>query len=210
MHIERLISLLTEYVNGRHGSLYTSTLLRNNPNVCHACCLWFIDSMRRNGFGRTIDALATIDKSTFKKSQESAAASGSMPRAMVSNVRGSSQPVSDDDISALQYALDYHSQPSNYISDVVTFVANVVVEMSTSARNAVIIYMTGTTGFFGGSSGHVICMCRNVGGLLIYDPNIGIISVRMGDRDTWAEVLRKILRWYSDEMGLDRFGSKMK
>lgn len=211
MNIERLISLLLEYVNNRHGSLYTSTLLRNNPDVCHACCLWFIDNLQRLGFAQTLANLASIDKNTFQKSQELASASGSMPKAMLQKARGSGRGVSSDDRKAIEFALDYHGQPSSYIQDVVTFVANAVVAMSTSNRDVMMIYLKGKTGFLGSNEeGHVICICRNVGGLLIYDPNIGVISVRMADRDTWAEVLRMILRWYRDQMGLTYFGYTMK
>ena len=63
------------------------------------------------------------------------------------------------------------------------------------------IYMRG-----GDGAGHVICLRQYVGGILIYDPNMGVMSARLSDRDTWANVLRQILNWYRTEMELTSFG----
>jgi hypothetical protein len=84
---------------------------------------------------------------------------------------------------------------------VTTVVANIVISMMTSSQDGMMIYMLGGSG-----SGHVICLRRNVGGILIYDPNMGVMSARLADTDTWAEVLRRILGWYRDQMRLTRFG----
>lgn len=201
MTIDQLIALLIGFLRARHGSFYTSTNLRHNPDVCHACCIWFLTNIARLGVIETLTTLDSMSKSTFKQSQSHALAGPSMPKKMLAQVRGSSHAHSGTDVAAIQYALAYHQQPASYIGDVTTVVANIVISMMTSGQDGMMIYMLG-----GGGAGHVICLRRNVGGILIYDPNMGIMSARLADTDTWSEVLRRILNWYRTEMDLTRFG----
>lgn len=109
--------------------------------------------------------------------------------------------ISSQDVTAIQFLLQHHEQPTAYIADVTTFVANLVIAMMTSQRDGMMIYMVGA-----GGAGHVICLRRNVGGIAIYDPNMGVMTAQLRDTDTWAYVLRQILGWYRDQMGLTRFG----
>lgn len=205
MHIDELIKILIGLLRAHHGSFYASTNLRHNPDVCHACCIWFLTHVATDGITRTIATLDSMSKSTFKVSQRHALTGPSMPKQMLEKVKSSLHAHSNADIQAINYALAYHGQPSSYIGDVTTVVANIVISMMTSSQDGMMIYMQGGSG-----SGHVICLRRNVGGILIYDPNMGIMSARLADTDTWAKVLRRILYWYRDQMQLSRFGYMFK
>ena len=205
MPIEDLMRSLIGYVNAHHGSFYTSTNLRDNPDVCHACCIWFLTNVARDGVQPTLARLASLSKATFRVTQQHALGGTSQPSRMVRQVMGSGRVASRADRDALEYAIAYHEQPATYIGDVVTFVANVVVAMRTSPQDGMIIYMLGS-----GGTGHVICLRRNVGGILIYDPNMGVMTARMAETDTWSEILRRILRWYRDHMDLQQFGYMFK
>lgn len=200
MHIDDQISNLIGFLRLHNGSFYTSTNLRDNPDVCHASCMWFLTHVATDGVQRTITYLDSTNKNTFKVSQKHAISGPSMPSKILDKVRNSGLKILNSDVQAVQYALDYHQQPASYIGDVTTVVANIVISMRTSSQDGIMIYMTG------GGAGHVICLRRNVGGILIYDPNMGIMSAGFADTDTWAEVLRRILSWYRDEMQLTRFG----
>lgn len=202
MDIDALIKILMGFLNERHGSFYTSTNLRDNPDVCHASCLWFLEHVATDGLMETLSALSSMSKSTFKLAQKHAISGPKMPKQMLDKVRSSGRNISDKDVQAIQYAISAHQQPRSYIGDVTTFVANVVISMMTSSQDNMMIYMLGG----GSGAGHVICLRRHVGGILIYDPNMGVMSARLADTDTWAEVLRRILSWYRDQMQLTRFG----
>jgi len=200
MGIDDLIRVLIGYLRQHHGSFYTSTNLRNNPDVCHAACTWFLHNVQTRGPQGAISFLDSTDKSTFKATQKQVTSGPKLPSQMLSQVRGSGKGISDQDITAIQFAIDHHRQPTNYLSDVTTVVANLVISMMTGQQDGMMIYMLGGSG-----GGHVICLRRNVGGILIYDPNMGIMSARLAETETWAHVLRSILSWYRDQMGLTRF-----
>jgi len=203
MTIEQLIASLIAYLKLHHGSFYTSTKLRDNPNVCHACCIWFLNNVQRNGLMSTIALLDTLDKSTFQVAQSHALKGPSMPSLMLKQAIGSSHATNRRDLEAIEHMLDYHAQPNAYIGDITTFTANLIVACRAGGQDRVIIYMLGS-----GDTGHVICLCRNVGGIVIYDPNMGVMTARFSDADTWGEIIRRILRWYAEHMGLNRFGFK--
>jgi hypothetical protein len=198
--IDKLISVLVAFLNNNHGSFYTSTKLRDNPNVCHAACLWFLNNVARLGIGDALAYLDQTDKAAFQQAQQAALASGSMPKQVLQQARSSGKAISDKDIEAPEYVLASHSQPTKYLTSITTVVANFVIRFLTGTNDGAMIYMAAE-----GSGGHVICVRRHVAGLLIYDPNMGVMSCRLADSDTWAEVLRRILGWYKDNMGLTRF-----
>jgi hypothetical protein len=206
MPIEDLMRSLIGYVNAHHGSFYTSTNLRDNPDVCHACCIWFLTNVARDGIQPTLARLASLSKSTFRVTQQHVLGGSAQPSRMLRQARGSGRGVSDGDVDAIEYAIAYHQQPTAYIGDIVTFVANVVVAMRTAPQDGMIIYMRGS----GGGAGHVICLRRNVGGILIYDPNMGVMTARLAETDTWSEILRRTLRWYRENMDLQQFGYMFK
>jgi hypothetical protein len=205
--IEQLISLLAAFIRNRRYSFYTSTLMRDNPNVCHGACMWFLDKVGELGIGQTLALLDSTAKSAFAALQRQAGEGVAMYNELVRTVQGGSHGEGRADTAALRIVRRAVERPlhSQYIGDVVTVVANIAVAMRTRpGSDAMMIYMLGESG-----GGHVICLRRNVGGLLIYDPNIGVASVRLADTDTWTEVLRLILRWYRDN-GLTRFAYMFK
>lgn len=201
--MDELIAELMKLVNLNHGSVYTSTNLRDNPDVCHACCMWFIHSITSGkSVTDTIQYLDSTPKSTFAILQKQMCLGPSIPKKMLTQAKNSGRQTGSEDVNAIKYLIEVHSQPKprEYISDVVTLVANLVVSFSTQSMESILIYLNSDKG-----GGHVICIVRNVGGVLIYDPNIGVISVQMSNRNCWSDVLRRIIKWYKTNMGLNKF-----
>jgi hypothetical protein len=203
MTIDQLIAILMAFLNQHHGSFYTSTRLRDNPNVCHACCTWFLNNVQQHGLASTIALLDTLDKNSFQAAQTYVTQGPSMPSKMLKQALASPHAKNQQDIDAIEFLISHHSQPNNYIGDVVTFVANLVVACRAGNQDRIMIYMHS-----GDGSGHVICLCRNVGGIVIYDPNMGVMTAQFSDSDTWSELLRRILKWYKQYMGFTHFGYK--
>ncbi|MEE2732591.1 MAG: hypothetical protein VYA55_17350 [Pseudomonadota bacterium] len=201
--MDELIAELIRLVNSNHGSVYTSTNLRDNPDVCHACCAWFIHNVTSGKpIASILQDLDSTPKSRFAMLQKQMCLGPSIPKKMLTQARSSGKGVGDSDVAAIKHLINVHSQPrpGEYIQDVVTLVANLVVSFSTTSMDSAMIYLSSDSG-----GGHVICMVRHVGGVLIYDPNIGVISIQMSNRDCWADVLRRIIRWYKTNMGLNKF-----
>jgi hypothetical protein len=200
--MDKLIALIVRYIRSRQGSVYTSTRLRNNPDVCHAACIWFMDYCKRISLMSAIAKLDQLNKHTLKRTQQQIGRGPTMMRELVNQVRNSNQMVSDEDISTLSGLLDQWRQPTDYTSSRSAVVRQAIRSMRTTA-DRVMIYMRGHSG-----AGHVICIVRNVGGVAIYDPNIGVITARLTDVEGWGAVLGMILEWYAKNMGLTLVASQ--
>jgi hypothetical protein len=200
MEIDGLIKLIAATINKAGGSLYTSTKLRDNPDVCHAACTWFLSSFEKGkNFKEIVQFLDQTDKKTFKLTQEQVMAGVKQPGAIAKVLKEKGPAnVSDEDIAAVKWMIEHWSQPKAYSKKKPEVVEGIVNLMRTKA-DRVMIYINGKKG------GHVICAARNVGGIAIYDPNIGIITAALRETDTWGGVLTMILGWYEQEMKLDEF-----
>jgi hypothetical protein len=200
MELVRLVALIRLTVELCHGKVHTGRRLSENPDVCHAACNWFLNTVRNKGAVAAIAGLSIISKDTLKVSQRHAAEGPAMVRKAISNairVRGQMAP--KDEMAALRYLMKHHSQPdpNSWSNDYNAVGARVSEAMK--RNDAVMIYIHSNNG------GHVICVCGNVGGVLVYDPNIGVINLPARQRGALANVISLILSWYAKEMKLDSF-----
>lgn len=201
MNIDELIRNLLALVNSCSGSFYTSTHLRHNPDVCHAACIWFLSNMPKIGLRAAVTQLDSMDKSTLKKAQEYVMNAPKTPRLMLEKAMGSGKGVSDKDIEAIDFMINYWGQPNVYSENIHEVVMSIARAMRSTADRLVVYMRPGM-----GGAGHVICLARNVGGIVIYDPNIGVMTFQLSNVDAWRGVLATILNWYSLEMKLTFFG----
>ena len=144
-----------------------------------------------------------MDKSTLKRTQEGVMKGPSMPRAMLGHAIASGKAINDRDTNAIEYMIDYWHQPDVYSANILEVIRNIVRAMRSTA-DRLFIYMQPE----GGGAGHVICLTRNVGGVVIYDPNMGVITLQLSNVDAWSGVLTMIFQWYAREMGLVQFGHR--
>ncbi len=201
MTIDELITKVLQVVNTQKGSFYTSTKMRDNPDVCHAACLWFQHNLATSNALNALTLLDNTDKATLKAAQAEAIKGTTIPGEMVRAARASGKVITDEDIAALTYVLGHWTQPTNY-SDRTPDVVNAIITAMRTNSDKLLIYMTPAKG----GTGHVICITRNVGGVMIYDPNMGVISAPLNQPDFWGSVLTMILQWYSREMQLTQVG----
>jgi hypothetical protein len=208
--IDDFIGGLIPLVRALRGALYTSTRLRDNPNVCYAACEWVLHQSR-NGTAahQIITQMAVIDKNTLKPTHEYINKGPSMPKTILKSVKDTikrtGEDVSDPELNALRYMMDQHRQPDNYTNNQNQAATNIVQALRRNA-DRVMVYMSPASG----KTGHVICIFRHVAGLVIYDPNIGFISLPLADPNGCAGVISNILRWYRENMALSNFGFKIK
>lgn len=199
MKIEELIKLIDVTVKKLHGNMYTGKNLSDNPDVCHACCTWFLAAFeKKKPLKDIVDFLDKTGKDTFKLAQEQVSKGVKQPKAVLEIVMKSNKNITKEDKSAIEAMIAHYSQPKTYKKDKMKVVAEITEAMRTK-EDRLLIYIRGKGG------GHVICIARNVGGVAIYDPNIGIITAALKDTDTWGGVLTMILGWYEKEMKLDEF-----
>jgi hypothetical protein len=203
MEIDELIKLIAATMNKVKGSLYTSTKLRDNPDVCHAACTWFLSAFeKKKGFKEIVQFLDQTDKQTFKLTQEQVMAGVKKPGDVVKILKEKGiKVVSAEDSAAIKFMIEHWSQPKSYSKNKAEVVSGIVELMRTKA-DRVMIYINSSKK----KGGHVICIARNVGGVAIYDPNIGIITAALKETDTWGGAITMILGWYEQEMKLDEFG----
>ena len=62
------------------------------------------------------------------------------------------------------------------------------------------VYMAGQ------GPGHVMCIVRQVGAILMYDPNLGVIVLPLRDTDELTGILNTIFQWYANNEQLNIFG----
>jgi len=208
MNLEKLVALIKDAVKSCHGEVYTGRNLSDNPDVCHAACEWFLHTVRNEGAVAAIAGLSVISKDTFQVSQRHAVEGHAMVNQAVANARsfGGGQ-ITPEEAAALETLLNHHGQPkrNSYNADY-NVVANEVKE-AMKRNAAVMIYIQNKDDKH---QGHAICVCGNVGGVLVYDPNIGVISLPARDRDALAIIIGNILSWYATEMKLNSFAFKPK
>lgn len=122
-------------------------------------------------------------------------------------LRSSNKPLSDDDIDAIN-AMIAHWQlppPSSYSTNVQDLV-NIQIKnavLKTAVKQFMIYILPDV-----GSTGHTICMAINGGGLIIYDPNMGVMAIPLNKPDVWSGTLVMILQWYAREMKLTKAAIK--
>jgi hypothetical protein len=206
---DALIAFLTRVVRDRHGSFYTSPGLRANPDVCHAACRWFLERVRAIGLLSAMADLENLNKETLKTLQDQLTKAPQMHKELRMKIKEQAKREEDDwkqmgfqkrpqSDPAFGAVFEYHRQPNNYTS-VAHAVPGIVALMRSSADN-VFVYLIGPRG------NHMLCLRRNVGAVIIYDPNLGILTFKLGDEPAWRGTLSEILQWYSHNMGMTRIG----
>ncbi len=202
MDIDDLINYLNQIITAHgRGTFHTSPNLQSNPDVCHAACLWFLNRVTRQNLRTALFGLQTLDKQSLKIMQRNIVNGPNMLSKSVKRVKSSLKGYDDNDLSALQGMVDHWDQPDFYDDNVNDVVANIIRAMRTRS-DRLMIYMLDRDG----GPGHVICITRHVGSVVIYDPNIGVIVYQLRETGAWGQILKMILDWYSCNMRLTRFG----
>jgi hypothetical protein len=118
-------------------------------------------------------------------------------RETVTRVRG--RLARNKETDALRYLCEYHRQPDPTSFSTDYYTVGTAVSEAMKFESGVMIYLSGR------NSGHVICVCGSVGGVLVYDPNIGVISLPARERDALAKIVRLIMGFYAKEGKLNSF-----
>ncbi len=200
MDLERLVARIKLTVEICHGTVYTGKRLSDNPNVCNAACIWFLNTVRKQGAVAAIAGLSIISKETFKVSQKylvNGPAMAEKTRETVIKARGRLSRNKETD--ALRYLSEHHNQPDPTSFSTDYYTVGIAVSEAMKFESGVMIYLSGR------NSGHVICVCGSVGGVLVYDPNIGVISLPARERGALANIVSLIMGFYAKEVKLSSF-----
>jgi hypothetical protein len=201
MELDKLLELIRDFLAINHGRLTSGARISHNPDVCHDATTWFIHAVRSKGAAFAIAELSIRDKKYAVESQKHMDRGPGMSAAIrkIAGAGGSIPATS----TALGTIRDFHSQPAvgDYSPDTTMVGATVIEELARTG--CLMIYMTG-------DGGHVMCAISYVGGVLIYDPNIGVMSLPAGKREELKLLIIMILNWYKIELKLTKFSLKAK
>ena len=196
-NIDQLVALLASLVRTYNGSLFTSTHLRDNPNVCHASCEWFLHNAPILGGREAISELDQMDKNTLVIAQQHAGQGPSMTDELRGIVGGGFSALLNPAFAAVQ---DHHRQPVDGDYQDAGPAAKAIVTTLRMHADKVMVYMAGR------GPGHVMCIVRQVGAVLMYDPNLGVIVLPLRDTDELTGILNTIFQWYANNEQLNIFG----
>ena len=199
MDLSDLITKITPVTLSFHGVVYTHGHLGDNPDVCHALCLYFLQNLKNGNISSLIHELASVPHSRFMKAQSDIVRGPSMPKAIIS--MGKREDFSDEDIESLNYMNDFWKQPKSSNLNSEAFSLSIQAELLTHS-DKIMVYMSRE------QEGHVICVCRYVAGFILYDSNFGIVSLPFKERDIWRSIVKCIIDWYFKNMGLHELAFK--